>query len=81
MNRLIEVQAYGNSIEFHQDYLIVKRTGKILECRCDVLVMTPQHAANLDWSEYVCEGCGGHITAQGHDKYNQFWGYSGYDDE
>lgn len=47
-------------------------------CQCSHDEMAP--ALNQDGEAYTCETCGGHITREANDTYNQTNGYAGYDE-
>jgi hypothetical protein len=49
-------------------------------CECDVLVMSPERISfDADYT-HICENCKGGITYQMNDNYNQYFGFSGYDE-
>jgi hypothetical protein len=69
----IKVDFHINSI--FSEYIYVDRKTKELstcyECHPVIAVNT---------KDYICSECGIRLTKSYVDKYNQYWGYSGYDE-
>lgn len=52
------------------------------ECLCEFLLMSPARAINHDveFPFRVCECCGGLIDEDAMTAYNEYYGYSGFDE-
>lgn len=49
-------------------------------CGCDVHDMDPVKTYTTTFFTTKCSTCGGSISHRQLDGYNQYWGYSGYDE-
>lgn len=53
-------------------------------CQCDIDTVSPQSPINYSkgiWlTVKVCENCGLKVSREKVDRFNQLWGYSGYDE-
>lgn len=47
-------------------------------CTCDVLTMAPVYA--LNFQKKICAECGNIVTELKENGYDEFFGYSGYDE-
>lgn len=50
------------------------------ECKCDFADMMPKRVSFEARFTHQCETCDGGITAESSNAYNQYFGYSGYDE-
>lgn len=53
----------------------------IKDCECDQLDMSPERVSFCDRYTHMCQNCKGGITHEANSAYNQFWGFSGFDEE
>lgn len=77
---VITPTALGNNLPYFSDHLYVGNRQHLRYCECDVLVMHPEHAANLAWPLRMCIACRGVVTYERNDDFNRYWGFSGYDE-
>lgn len=78
--RTIEVE-YDLSTIF-RDYVFVDRKQNQKECGCDPLQMSPAMPVNAKSYKdaHICITCGNQVRDIMVDWYNQYYGYSGYDE-
>ena len=52
------------------------------KCECDVLDMCPERISinDNDKFSHICMKCKGGITDNANRDYNEYWGYSGFDE-
>jgi hypothetical protein len=65
-----------------RDYVVVDRgTGKIL-CTCPIEKMNPIVPVNYkEWKDCrICTECGNTVTDEANRNYNEYYGYSGFDE-
>ena len=65
-----------------RDYVMVDRGTKKILCTCPIEKMNP--IVPVNWKEWgdcrICAECGNTVTDKANRNYNEYYGYSGFDE-
>lgn len=75
----LTIQAFGSNLWPEHIFVRSDLTSESF-CECDFNEMSPVRAVNISWEHHLCLNCNKKITYERNNSYNQFFGFSGWDD-